>query len=274
MPEVRRGDVTIAYEVTGEGPPVLLIQGTGVPGEGWRPQIDALSARYRVAWFDHRGIGRSGAPVAAFSVDDLAEDAAAVLDACGWPATHLAGHSLGGIVAHRLARRHPGRALSLSLMCTFLCGRHAVGITPRVAWLGLRSRLGTRRMRRLAFLEMIVSPSERAGADVDALAAHFARYFQRDLADHPPVEMQQVAAMWADVEELPSGAISGVPTWVCSAEHDVLSPPQEGQALAARISGARFERFDGAGHGVPLSQPERFNAAFLAFLDGVGSAGR
>ena len=81
----------LAYEIQGQGPPILLIQGVGVHGNGWRPQVEALSDRYTCLTFDNRGMGESqpaGAPV---TVEQMAEDAVALLDAEGWDSAHVIG---------------------------------------------------------------------------------------------------------------------------------------------------------------------------------------
>ena len=71
----------LAYHVRGDGPPVLFIQGVGVHGDGWRPQIDVLSARFRCLSFDNRGMGRSLPVPASVTVEQLADDARAIVDA-------------------------------------------------------------------------------------------------------------------------------------------------------------------------------------------------
>ena len=129
-----RGDVQIWYDVTGTGPPVLVIQGVGLHGGGWRPQVDALAQEFACATFDNRGVGRSGA-VRSVTVDAMVRDALAVMDACGWAAAHVVGHSLGGLVALRAALDAPDRVRSLALLCTFARGREA-GSSARMMWLG------------------------------------------------------------------------------------------------------------------------------------------
>ena len=117
----------LVYRVGGDGPPVLLVQGVGVHGDGWRPQVDALAGRFRCLTFDNRGMGRSqpaGGPV---TVEQMAEDARALMDAQGWDSAHVVGHSLGGAVALHLALTTPPRVRSLSLLCTFA----AAGTWPR-----------------------------------------------------------------------------------------------------------------------------------------------
>lgn len=147
----------LAYEVQGQGPPVLLIQGVGVHGNGWRPQVEALSDRYTCLTFDNRGMGESQPAGATVTVEQMADDAMALLDAAGWESAHVIGHSLGGLVALELALAARRRVRSLALLCTFASGRDAAPPTARMIWIGLRTRVGTRRMRRRAFLQLVMS---------------------------------------------------------------------------------------------------------------------
>jgi pimeloyl-ACP methyl ester carboxylesterase len=101
----------LAYSVEGAGPAVLFIQGVGVQGRAWRPQTTELADAYTCIWFDNRGMGRSQPVGAGITVARMADDARAILDAERVGAAHVAGHSLGGPVALRLAldaREHEG----------------------------------------------------------------------------------------------------------------------------------------------------------------------
>src|SRR4051812_44469580 len=104
----------LAYDVRGEaGPPVLFIQGVGIHGDGWTPQTDALAGRFTCISFDNRGMGRS-AFAGAVSVEQMADDALAILNAEKAEAAHVVGHSLGGLVALRLALESRSRVRSLT----------------------------------------------------------------------------------------------------------------------------------------------------------------
>jgi pimeloyl-ACP methyl ester carboxylesterase len=255
----------LAYAVRGNGPPVVFIQGVGVHGDGWLPQVDVLAAHYCCLWFDNRGVGRSQPGTQGLSVELMAEDAAALITAQGWPTAHVVGHSMGGLIAIRLALTAPARVRSLALLCTFARGRDA-GASPRMVWLGLRSRIGTRRMRRHAFLEIVAPPQALVSDDRDRMAERLAPVFGHDLADHPAGEMRQLAALWAcdATPELPR--LAGIPTLVVSAEHDPISPPPIGASLARGIPGARYTLLPNASHGAPILSPEKINPLLLEHL--------
>lgn len=256
----------LAFDVRGSGTAVLLIQGVGVQGDGWRPQTDALAQRYTCITFDNRGLGRSqpvGAPV---TVAQMAEDARAVLDAERVASAHVVGHSLGGLVAVQLALMAPERVRSLALLCTFASGRDAAPLDARMMLLGLRARVGTRRMRRRGFLALVLPPHALAAADVDAEAARIAELFGHDLADQPPIVAQQLRALRAADASARLAELAGIPTLVVSAAHDPIAPPRAGRALAAGIPGARYVEIDDASHGLPITHADRVNALLLEHI--------
>lgn len=259
----------IAYDVQGQGPPVLLIQGVGVHGDGWRPQVAALAERYTCLSFDNRGMGRSQPAGAPISVEQMAEDSKALLDAAGWEAAHVVGHSLGGLVSLHLALSAPERVRSLSLLCTFSGGPHAAPLTPRMIWLGLRSRVGTRRMRRRGFLQIVMPPQAFAAADPERLAEDLAPLFGHDIAEQPPIVSPQLAALRAYDATPRLGELAGVPTLVVSAVHDPIAPPRSGRVLAGGIPGARYVEIPDASHGVPILSAGRINALLLDHLGAV-----
>jgi pimeloyl-ACP methyl ester carboxylesterase len=256
----------LAYAVRGEGPPVLFIQGVGVHGDGWAPQVDALADRYQCLTFDNRGMGQSRPAAVPVTVEQMADDARALMDARGWGSAHVVGHSLGGPVALQLALTHRDRVRGLCLLCTFARGRDAAPLSRRMLWAGLRVQFGTRAVRRRAFLELVMPPAALRGIDRDVLAASLAPTFGHDLGEQPAVVPAQLRAMRA-YDAIPRLAeLAGLPTLVVGAEHDPIAPPSLGRALAAGIPGARFVELPDASHGVTISDPGRVNALLVEHL--------
>lgn len=259
----------IAYDVHGPvgAPAVLLIQGVGVHGDGWTPQTDALAADFRCITFDNRGMGRSVPAGGPITVEAMADDALAVLDAEGIDAAHVVGHSLGGLVALRVALEARKRVKTLTLMCTFADGRAAAPLTLRMMWLGMRTRVGTRRMRRHSFLRLVTPADALVGVDLDAMAAELAPLFGHDLADQPPVVGAQLSAMRKYTAAPRLDELAGLPTLVMSGDHDPISPPKVSAALAKGIPGARHLAYADASHGLPIQHAARVNAALREHLD-------
>ena len=236
-----------------------MIQGVGVIGDGWRPQIDGLSGRYTCISIDNRGIGKTPLGSEPLSIELMAEDVLAVADANGLDRFHVVGHSMGGVIAQEVALRATSRITSLSLLCTVARGQDAAGLTLQMMWLGMRTRIGTRVMRRNAFLEIVMPPAALRVADRPALAAQLAGLFGHDLADSPPVVMSQIRAM-AKYDPRPRlAALASVPTLVLSAAHDPIARPFSARELAAAIPNARHLEFDDASHGLPIQWAERVN---------------
>ena len=126
MPFVSATDGTrIHYEVTGRvgRTPVLMIQGLGASKNAWNLQRIAMATRFRCISFDNRGAGRSDKPTEPFTLEQMADDAIAVLDAAGIETAHVVGASMGGVISQIVAVKYPQRVRSLTLVCT-ACRNH------------------------------------------------------------------------------------------------------------------------------------------------------
>lgn len=266
MPTIPTERARIQYWKTGSGPAVILVQGAGVIGEGWRPQIDELKDRYTVVWIDNRGIGQSVITSGALRIEDMAADVLAVADVERLHDFHLVGHSMGGLIAHQVALTTPSRVLSLSLLCTFLKGSQGAALSIPMLITALRSRIGTRKMRRTAFVELVMPPAYLATVDRDQLCAGLQGLFGRDLADQPSIVMQQVRAMSKFDVSAQLSTLQGLPTMVVSAEHDRIAPPEYGRALAAAIPGSTFFEIPRAGHAVTIQCAADVNALLTRHL--------
>jgi pimeloyl-ACP methyl ester carboxylesterase len=120
MPTVKRGSFSTHFEETGQGEPVVLICGRTAEVQAWRFTAPELSKHFRVACFDNRGAGRSGAPDEPYSIEQMAEDLTAVLDHLRVPATSLLGWSMGGMIAQTFALAHPDKVRIVALVNTAL----------------------------------------------------------------------------------------------------------------------------------------------------------
>jgi pimeloyl-ACP methyl ester carboxylesterase len=250
----------IAYEIQGSGAPAIFVQGVGMHGSAWAPQVDALANRYECLSFDNRGLGRSQPLGTRLTIEQMAQDTLALMDAQGWASAHLVGHSMGGLIALQVALSARGRIRSLSLLCSFPRGRDALRITPGMVATWLRTAIGTRRQRRRALLELVMPPSALAGRDQAILASELALLFGHDLADQPSVSMKQLSAMLRYDATSRLHHLAGLPTLVVSAEHDRIAPPRVGREMAAAIPGARFVEIPDASHAAAIQHAARINA--------------
>ena len=264
MPHTTSTDgARIHYEVHGRGDPVLLIMGLGSNAFGWHRTIPWLAESHEVIAFDNRGTGRSDVPEGAYSIPQMAADAAAVLDACDRRRAHVVGASLGGMIAQRLALAHPERIRSLVLVCTTPGGAHAVQPAPDV----------------LAGLV-------EGGEDPAAVYRRNAWFLYGDeTRTRHPERIEEDLAQRERIPTSPTGymgqlqAAMGHDTWnelpglrartlVLHGEADLLIPTANGERLAERIPGAKLVRVPGAGHMLQADGIDVVRAAVLEFLAG------
>jgi pimeloyl-ACP methyl ester carboxylesterase len=251
VPEVDVNGITLSYEVTGEGDPLLLVAGCGQPAAAWHLSlVPALAgAGYAVATFDNRGVEPSSSPPAPYSVDDMVADTVALLDHLGWrEPVRIAGHSMGGWIAEILVLDHPERVRAAALM----------GSANRpTAW------------------EVAITTVERdlARLDYDLPPLYYATETLRYL---PTADLQnsEVVSTWLSLMgELPTWPNPGrlgqyeaalawstdpgrgtrwheiaTPCLVLAFEHDVDSPPRYAREAANEIPGCEYQEIMGAGH--------------------------
>lgn len=275
MPTFDTPGASLFYSRDGSGPPLLMIQGVGAAGSTWQPQVDGLSSRYTTIVFDNRGMGQSRILDGRLTIEDMAADALAIMDRLGCARFHVAGHSMGGVIAQALALSAPERIKSLAFLCTFARGRDGSKVTLPLMLTALRMRIGTREMRRNAFLELIMP--ERYLRDIDraALAARLHPLFGHDLAEQPPIVMKQLSAMSKYDAVARLGQLAHIPTLVVAATEDRIAHPATNRALADAIPGARYVELDDAGHGVTIHRAADVNALLLEHLaraDGAATA--
>lgn len=232
------------WESTGEGEPVLLVMGLGMNATGWWRTVPVLAERFRVVAFDNRGVGRSPKPPGPYTVAQLADDAAAVLDAAGEDAAHVYGISLGGMIAQELALRHPGRVRSLVLGATTPGGPDAVPAGEHVqAFLQLRAQM-TAEHAVWASVPINYAPATRRDHG-DRIAEDIVQRLRFPVEPEP--YLAQLAAAQGHDASARLGQIDA-PALVVHGAEDVLIPPQNAQLLADRLPHAEARVYDGAAH--------------------------
>lgn len=259
----RVNGINLAYYVTGHGAPVLMIQGLGGRAADWGSIPARLAPRFEVTTFDNRGTGKSDKPDTEYSLDDMADEAVAVLQAAGHEQAHVVGLSMGGMIAQLAALRHPQRVRKLVLLSTTPGGVHTVAPTPAA----------------LAALipdmtqppEQIVRSSMRAITAPGFTDAHpevLREIVETALSAPTPqfVFARQMAAIMAShrYADLPN---IQAPTLVIHGDADPLVPYANGQILAKRIPAAQLVTLQGCGHLAMWEQPEDLARVLLEFLN-------
>lgn len=256
------GDTRLAVHTAGSGLPLLLLHGFPLDHAMWSGQ-EPLADHVRLVVPDQRGFGASTGPGPA-SIEQLADDAAALLDAlhCG-PAV-ACGLSMGGYVAQHLAVRHPGRVAAVVLADTRL---EADTPEARAARVDLAAKVGRLGQRIVA--DAMVPRLLAASAEARAAAGRA----EREAALHAAILRQPVATIQAALAALGArpdmtAAMSRVrvPTLLVVGAEDAITPPACMEAALAVLPHARLLVVPHAGHMVPLEAADVFNRALLGFL--------
>jgi 3-oxoadipate enol-lactonase len=253
------------YEVHGEGPALVLVMGIGYDSSLWTlAQVPALSTLFRVVIVDNRDAGRSAKASHPYSIADMADDLAGLLDALGIQRTHLLGLSMGGMIALEFALRHADRLDRLVLAGTGAAPARSA-IDPIQIWSWVKANdttgkvFGGQQFTSLFSTAFLRNPE--AVQDTTAL-----------LASNPypmsPEAYGRQAEAYLQFDVLGRlGAITA-PTLVVVGEQDLVTPPWIAREVAEAIPGARFEviRGDGSSHVVPIERPDDFNRLVSDFL--------
>jgi 3-oxoadipate enol-lactonase len=256
----RNGDVELAYEVLGDGPPLLLIQGLGYGCRGWGPLLDLLAEDFSVAAFDNRGFGGSDVPPGPYSVGELVEDARAVLDAAGFERAHVVGASLGGMIAQELALAHPERVDRLVLACTTPGGLRSYPMPAKTVSLMLEAPKLPPEVALRRFVENALGQGESAEL-VERIVAY-------RTANPPDLGgWQSQAAAGATHDALDRIGALKAPTLVVHGTEDAVVDPRNADLLVERIPGARLELLPGCGHLLFWEEPKRFATLAKGFLE-------
>jgi pimeloyl-ACP methyl ester carboxylesterase len=254
MSHVTVGGRRLFHQRRGAGAPLLLIQGMSGTHLAWGdPLLSALQRSFDVITYDHRGIGRSDPVTDSFSIADLADDAAGLLDALRLESAHVLGISMGGMVAQELALRHRERVRTLTLGCTYCGGPQGrLADEPVLRRLSAATRSGDRELAIRTNFEVNMSA---------AFAAEASNYepFRAMAMSLPvplPVVLLQIEAI---ATHDTSARLPGldVPALVIHGAEDQMIPVSNGRLIASLVPGARLEVLDGVGHMFWWEQPDR-----------------
>ena len=278
------------------GQPLLLIMGLGMQLVAWHEDLVQLfvARGFRVIRFDNRDIGLSqgfdalGVPNMAvaglkhlvglplrppYTLADMADDAAGVLDALGIASAHICGASMGGMIAQQMALRHPQRVKSLTLIMTSSGARHLPNPTARVQRAMLKRPANARDIESVlahyrGVYTLIGSPGFRPSAEwLDRrLRTSLARAYR------PQGTSRQLMAILADGDRSPRLARIEAPTQIIHGAADPLVPVAAAHDLARKIAGAQIDIIEGMGHDLPPQLWPRFVASVAGVAARVKAA--
>lgn len=262
---VRTNGQELYYEVHGDGPPLVLVMGIGYDSSLWTlQQVPVLSTRFRVVLFDNRDAGRSSRADHPYTVADMADDVAGLLDALDIHRTHLLGLSMGSMIGMELAVRHPDRLDRLVLAGPAAAPARSA-VDPISVWSWVKANDPGGEVFAGQQLTWLFSSAflrnEQAVRETIALLAG-----NPNPVDSEAYDRQAQAYLQFDALDRLGGIQA--PTLVVVGEQDLLTPPWVAREVAAGIPGARFELLtgNGASHVMPLERPDDFNRLVTSFL--------
>ena len=261
VPVVESRDASLWWDCEGEGdPPLLLIQGLGYTADMWHRILPALAAQRRVVVFDNRGVGRSSVPEPPWTVEQMADDAIAVLDAAGGVRAHVFGVSMGGLIAQEVALRHPDRVASLVLGCTHPGGREAARMDPEAAAMLMDREPKSAREAIEASLPFVYAADTSRRAIEEDVEVRL-RYPLRARAYWGQLDaMRRHRGTFARLGEIRA------PTLVLHGDADRLVQPANATVIADAIPGAELQWLPGASHVFWTDQPDATVRAVNDFL--------
>src|SRR5229473_35461 len=253
-------DIEVAWFEVGRGKPLILVHGLADDHRAWRRALPDLMLRHRVLMYDLRGHGETSLGRPEGMLTQLGTDLASLMDAAGVDAAHIAGFSLGGTIAMRMAIDHPARVRGLLLVATSSrVGRAAAG------WYQQRVDMVKRN-----------DPDLRATLDRDAADVYAESV--SELPDGLLIRRQSTAdprgyanacAAMAALNAAPLdpelGRISA-PTLIVASDLDRHCPPKAAEIIAAGMKGSRMEVITGAGHPIPVEKPRELAGSMNTFL--------
>jgi len=254
----------LAVADEGSGPPLVLVHGFPLDHGMWSAQVAALSGQYRVIAPDLRGFGRSGVTVGKVTMEQFADDLAALLEALEVDRPVVfGGLSMGGYIGWAFWRKHRRRVRAL-----ILCDTRAAADTPEAAAGRLETadrvlREGAGALVETMIPKLVAPATFRAHPDV-------VESLRRVMRSTDP---EGIAAAGRGMAQRPD-ATSMLPRIDCPClvlvgRHDALTTPDQMRTMAEAIPGARFVEIPDAGHVAPVENPAAVGAAMTEFLGGL-----
>lgn len=257
-------------DIMEERPTLLVLHGgPGFDHSTLRPYFDRFSDMFQVLYLDHRGGGRSTGDMETWTLDQWADDIAAICDALGIAQLVVFGQSFGGMVAMHFAARHPNRPSKLILSST--CAQFRLDETIK-----MMRQLGGDPAAQMAD-EFFSNPSrERFDRYADICLPLYSQTEDPDAAGfrNRAIQRPEMAVHFfgQEMKEMDMrGEVAGItcPTLVLGGALDPVTPPVCSAEIARAVGdNAQLEMFDGCGHGVHRDDPEGAERVMRAFLAG------
>lgn len=262
MPLIQTSRLKMYYEVHGEGAPLLLIRGLGSTCDGFKAQVDGLSPHFRVISFDNRCVGRTDQPQLPFSIADMADDTAALMDSLEIKSAHVFGVSLGGMIAQELVLRHPHKVRRLALGCTHAGPRTASRTPDWAVRLFTESRDLPRAEALRHSIPLLFAPKT---------VANRAEFVEANLAvmtNNNQPKSSYLLQLGAVMQHDTYDRLPGIkhPTLVLTGTEDTLVDSDNSRVIAEQIPGAQLLRYEENGHLFFTESADEVNRALIDFF--------
>jgi len=260
MPSETLADLGLHVEQSGNGFPLLLISGLGGLAQQWRDQAPVLGDSFSVVLHDQRGVGGSDQAGCACTIEQMAADVIALMDALGIARAHIVGHSTGGAIAQSIAIDHPKRVAALGIISGW----------PKPDPYFRRIFLSRRKVLEGLGPQAYIESNTLTAYPADWIATHDAALSLQEAqtaATFPKVETM-LARIDAVLGFDRSAELSRIkaPTLIMAAADDMVIPLYFSQALARAIPRAELKVFPTGGHSFNRVVSREFNHAVLRFL--------
>lgn len=259
MPKIKVDDISINFELDGDGLPVVFINGLTMTATGWAYQIGPFSEKYKALRYDCRGQGESDKPGEPYTQQMHAEDLSGLMNELGIEKAHIIGLSNGGMIAQHFALMFPEKTGALVLVDTCSYVGKLLELTVQ-SWIRA-TESGGNDLRYDVFLPQIFSESfiENNGEMIKSM-----KEFSATVNNPEAVINLAKASMSHDLREEVSKIKA--PTLIVVGEEDILIPPRYSRELNQEIEGSELLVIEGSGHVPPIEKPDVFNTKVLEFL--------
>ncbi|MDB5107828.1 MAG: Lipase/esterase [Candidatus Binatus sp.] len=265
MPLIKAGNINLNYDIYGDGEPLLLIMGFGMPGAAWLPSLPFFTG-FKCIYFDNRGTGLSDKPEGVYTIEDMADDASNLLRALNIPKAKVYGVSMGGMIAQELTLRHPDQVTKVVLACTTPGGPDAKQPTPEV-------------IEKLLNGSRLMATDPEGGFDMIMPVLMPAEF----IAAHPEIKSMMIAGSKmfpptpaATIDRAAQGiqqfnAFDRLPQIKCPVlvihgDQDILVLPENGELIKSKIPPAEMHLIPGAGHAFQAVDPVGINQRIATWL--------
>lgn len=248
-----------------EGIPVVFLHHLTAVLEDWDPRvIDGVATQHHVVIFDNRGVGGSGGTTPT-SINEMAADAVAFINALGFKKVDLFGFSMGGFIAQAIVHEHPDLVRKLVLTGTGPAGGAGIPNVAAVLQDGIAKAQAAGKHPK-HFLFFTQTPETQKAAD-EFLARLNERSADRVKEVTNETIMAQLTAIhaWGSGPETPLEKVEH-PVLIGNGDHDVMVPTVNSYELATRLKNARVSIFPNAGHGGIFEHHSVFVPQVLSFL--------